>query len=302
MNTQSMIDVENLSVRYGARPVLSSVSLDVPAGAVFALLGRNGTGKSSLVRCLLGHQRPTQGKTFIATEDVWKNRARLMNRVGFVPEDSDAPPEMTVDAVLRLCSRLYRSWDQKGALERLGRGAVPLDVPFGRLSKGQRKQVALALALAPSPDVLILDDPSLGLDVVARKVLFDELISELADRGITIFVTTHDLAGIEGIADRVAILRDGKVALNESMETLKWRFRRLRYVRTSTESESSLQPLTTLGVRKWGTGYEAIISNFDDLSFGGFRKTSGARDVEVSPMSLEEIFLAVNEQSAGVES
>lgn len=302
MNTQSMIDVENLSVRYGARPVLSSVSLDVPAGAVFALLGRNGTGKSSLVRCLLGHQRPTQGKTFIATEDVWKNRARLMNRVGFVPEDSDAPPEMTVDAVLRFCSRLYRSWDQKGALERLGRGAVPLDVPFGRLSKGQRKQVALALALAPSPDVLILDDPSLGLDVVARKVLFDELISELADRGITIFVTTHDLAGIEGIADRVAILRDGKVALNESMETLKWRFRRLRYVRTSTEAESSLQPLTTLGVRKWGTGYEAIISNFDDLSFEGFRKTSGARDVEVSPMSLEEIFLAVNEQSAGVES
>lgn len=302
MNTQSMIDVENLSVRYGARPVLSSVSLDVPAGAVFALLGRNGTGKSSLVRCLLGHQRPTQGKTFIATEDVWKNRARLMNRVGFVPEDSDAPPEMTVDAVLRFCSRLYRSWDQKGALERLGRGAVPLDVSFGRLSKGQRKQVALALALAPSPDVLILDDPSLGLDVVARKVLFDELISELADRGITIFVTTHDLAGIEGIADRVAILRDGKVALNESMETLKWRFRRLRYVRTSTEAESSLQPLTTLGVRKWGTGYEAIISNFDDLSFEGFRKTSGARDVEVSPMSLEEIFLAVNEQSAGVES
>lgn len=302
MNTQSMIDVENLSVRYGARPVLSSVSLDVPAGAVFALLGRNGTGKSSLVRCLLGHQRPTQGKTFIATEDVWKNRARLMNRVGFVPEDSDAPPEMTVDAVLRFCSRLYQSWDQKGALERLGRGAVPLDVPFGRLSKGQRKQVALALALAPSPDVLILDDPSLGLDVVARKVLFDELISELADRGITIFVTTHDLAGIEGIADRVAILRDGKVALNESMETLKWRFRRLRYVRTSTEAESSLQPLTTLGVRKWGTGYEAIISNFDDLSFEGFRKTSGARDVEVSPMSLEEIFLAVNEQSAGVES
>lgn len=302
MNTQSMIDVENLSVRYGARPVLSSVSLNVPAGAVFALLGRNGTGKSSLVRCLLGQQRPTEGKTYIAAEDVWKNRARLMNRVGFVPEDSDAPPEMTVTAILRFCSRLYQSWDQKSALERLRRGAVPLDVPFGRLSKGQRKQVALALALAPSPDVLILDDPSLGLDVVARKILFDELISELADRGITIFVTTHDLAGIEGIADRVAILRDGKVALNESMETLKWRFRRLRYVSTPTEADSSLQPLSTMAVRRWGTGYEAIVSNFDDLTFEGFRNTSGARDVEVSPMSLEEIFLAVSEQSAGAES
>jgi len=225
-----------------------------------------------------------------------------MNRVGFVPEDSDAPPEMTVAAILRFCSRLYKSWDQKSALERLQRGAVPLDVPFGRLSKGQRKQVALALALAPSPDVLILDDPSLGLDVVARKILFDELISELADRGITILVTTHDLAGIEGIADRVAILRDGKVALNESMETLKWRFRRLRYVRTPTEADSSLQPLSTMAVRRWGTGYEAIVSNFDDLTFEGFRNTSGARDVEVSPMSLEEIFLAVSEQSAGAES
>lgn len=300
MKPQSMIEVQNLTVQYGERPVLSSVSLDVPAGAVFALLGRNGSGKSSLVRCLLGQQKPEGGRTFISGEDVWTHRARLMNRVGFVAEESDAPPEMSVGALLRFCSRLYKTWDQDSALQRLRRATVPLEVPFGSLSKGQRKQVALALALAPSPEVLILDDPSLGLDVVARKVLFDELISELADRGITVFLTTHDLAGIEGIADRVAILRDGAVALNESMETLKWRFRRLRFA--SSEGGTALQPLAALGVRKWGTGYEAIVSNFDDLSFEGFRSRSGARDVEVSPMSLEEIFLAVNEQTTGGES
>lgn len=295
------IDLQNLSVRYGKRKILDEVSVQIKPGSVFALLGRNGTGKSSLVRCLLGQQHPSTGSASLLGRDAWRDRRELMHRVAVVPEDPDAPPEMTVEQVARFCSKLYRQWDDAGVRARMDRFSVPMRVPFGQLSKGQKRQVALALALAPVPELLVLDDPTLGLDVVARKSLFEEIVSELADRGMTIFLTTHDLAGVERIADRLAILRDGKIALEEDVETLKWRFRRLRYV-SARADQGELEQLRAVGVRKWSGGVEAIVSNYDDLSFNRFRDSGGVRDVQVTPMSLEEIFIAVGDEPKGEES
>ena len=219
------IVLEGLTVRYGDRLALDSVSLTVPEGSVYALLGRNGAGKSSLVRCLLGQQRPKAGRVLLFGRDVWDHRAAVLQDVGIVPEEPDAPASMTARQLSRFCSRLYNSWDGPGLEERLRRFGVSSGTPFGKLSKGQKAQVALALALASSPRLLVLDDPTLGLDAVARKDLFEELIGELADRGITVLITTHDLAGAERIADRVGVLRRGRLVLNEEMETLRGRFR-----------------------------------------------------------------------------
>ena len=215
------IAVEHLTVRYGSHRAVDDVSLVVPPGAVYALLGRNGAGKSSLVRCLLGQQKPSSGRASLLGLDAWKDRAKAMKRAGVVPEDPDAPPGMTAPRIAAFCARLYPSWDAAAVEERLRRFEIPRVVPFGRLSKGQKGLVSLALALGHSPEILILDDPTLGLDVVARKALFEELVGDLADRGTTVLLTTHDLAGVEGIADRVGILRDGRLVLDEEMETLK---------------------------------------------------------------------------------
>src|SRR5207253_2765114 len=132
-------------------------------------------------------------------------------------------PEMTVAQIAHFCSRLYARWDQKEVDDRLRRFEVPAMSKFGVLSKGQKKQALLALALATSPDLLVLDDPTLGLDVVARKSLFEEVIAELAERGITVFLTTHDLGGIETLADRVAIMKNGTLVLEEDLDALKAR-------------------------------------------------------------------------------
>ncbi|MGH9398972.1 MAG: ABC transporter ATP-binding protein [Thermoanaerobaculia bacterium] len=300
MNPQEsgqLLAVENLTVRYGRAVACDDVSLWAPRGAVYALLGRNGAGKSSLVRCLLGQQRPSAGRARLFGEDAWKRRATLMARVGVVPEDPDAPPAMTARQIADFCGRLYASWDAKGVDERLARFGVPSDVPFGRLSKGQKGEVMLAVALGHAPELLVLDDPTLGLDVVARKALYEELVGELADRGTTVFVTTHDLAGIEGIATRVGIIKDGRLALDEEIETLKSRFRRIRYGNQVTETRSAfgneLDSFEAVRVRVRGWGIDAVVANYDDLSFERFRQTDGVVDAEVSPMSLEEIFLAV---------
>src|SRR6266568_123326 len=142
-----VLAVRDLTVRYGRQVALDAVSLAVPRGAVYALLGRNGAGKSSLIRCLLGQQHPARGHLSLFGLDPW-------------------------------------------------------------------------------PELLILDDPALGLDVVARNAVFGEVIGELADRGTTVFVTTHDLVGIEGLADRVAILSGGRIVVEEEMDALKARWAR----------------------------------------------------------------------------
>lgn len=290
-NTGPAIHAEGVTIRYGRVAAVDGATIEVAPGTVYALLGRNGAGKSSLVRCLVGVQKPASGSISILGDDVWKHRTRLMNRVGIVAEEADAPPAMRVGEIAAFCRRLHPRWDADAVSGRLARFGIDPHARFGNLSKGQKKQVMLAIALAASPDVLILDDPSLGLDPVARKSLFDEVIAELADRGITVFVTTHELAAIETLVDRVGIMRAGRVVLDEEMETLKSRFRRIRFASAPVAlSAADLVPAT---VKQWGSGTEAVVSNYDELAFERFRSTGGVGHAEASAMSLEEIFIAV---------
>jgi ABC-2 type transport system ATP-binding protein len=269
----AVLATRNLAVAYGRRKAVDDVSLSVEKGSVYALLGRNGAGKSSLVRCLLGHRKPDAGEAILFGEDVWKKRARLLSRVGVVPEEPDAPPDMTAESLGAFSSRLFSRWDSTGYGDRLTRFAIP------------------------RPDLLVLDDPTLGLDAVARKAVFEELVEELAERGTTVFLTTHDLHGVERMADRVGILKDGKLVLDESLETIKSRFRKIRYANEATETRAEygreLEGFFALKVKVRGWGVEAVVSNYDDVAFERLRQTDGVVEVESDAMSLEEIFLAV---------
>ncbi|HEX8152484.1 MAG TPA: ABC transporter ATP-binding protein [Thermoanaerobaculia bacterium] len=298
MNVHSpAILADSVSVRYGSRTAVDRVTLTVPRGSVSALLGRNGAGKSSLVRCILGQQKPEAGGVTLFGEDAWTRRAKLMDRIGVVAEESDAPPEMTVAQIADFSSRLFSRWDQAAVDARLRRFNINQAMRFGNLSKGQKKQVSLAMALATAPELLILDDPTLGLDVVAKKSLYDEVIGDLADRGTTILLATHDLGNVESIADRVAVLRDGQLVLDEEVETLKNRFRRIRF--SSAPVALANAQLTAAAVRSWGSGTEAVVSNYDELLFERFRNTANVNTADVSPMSLEDIFIAIaGEQGA----
>lgn len=288
--SETVLRAESLSVSFGRKVALEGVSLEVAEGSVYAILGRNGAGKSSLVRCLTGQLRPDSGAVAIFGEDVWRGRGALMERVGVVGEEPDAPAAMRVRELAWFSSRLYPRWSGGKFEDTLRRFAIDPAARFGELSKGQKKQVQLALALAADPRLLILDDPTLGLDVVARKSLFEEVIAEMADRGMTVAITTHDLASVETIADRVGILRGGRIVLDEEVETLKSRFRRMRFAgRPEVLAEAQLVAAT---VRQWGSGTEAIVTNYELPAFERLR-SQASFSADVSPMSLEEIFLAV---------
>jgi len=291
------VRLESLTVRYGAATACRDVSLAVPRGAVYALLGRNGAGKSSLVRCLLGQQRPSSGRALLFGEDAWRTRRRAMEQTGVVPEEPDAPAAMTARQLSDFSRRLYPRWDAAAVAERLRRFAVPEKTSFGRLSKGQKGEVMLALALGHSPELLVLDDPTLGLDVVARRALCEEVVGELADRGTTVFLTTHDLAAFEGLATRVGILKEGRLAVDEDLEALRARFRRIRYSNRLTETRTAfgneLDAFDAVRVQVRGWGIDAVVSNFDEAAFERFRAIDGVENAEASAMPLEEIFVAI---------
>ena len=297
---QSSIHAADVTIRYGKKTAVDDLTLTVAPGSVYALLGRNGSGKSSLVRCLLGQLRPQKGRAELFGEDVWRNRTRLMERVGVVPEDPDAPPESRVRDLAWFSSKLYSRWTQSAFDRRIDRFGIAPNARFGDLSKGQKKQVSLALALASAPEILILDDPTLGLDVVARKSLFEEVLGDMADRGITVLVTTHDLAPVESIADRAGILMNGRLVLDEEVETLKARFRRIRFA--SQPMVLAQANLVAATVQQWGNGTEAVVSNYDDVAFARLRNETQLPVADVSPMTLEEIFIAVAGEQAGARS
>jgi len=291
---------EGVAVRYGRKQVVSDISLSVQPGNVYALLGRNGAGKSSLVRCLLGQQKVSGGRALLFGSDAWRGRTRAMERTGVVPEQPDAPVTMSARRLSRFCRPLYPRWDEAALLARLSRAEVPLDTPFGRLSRGQQQQVMLALALGHGPDLLVLDDPTLGLDVVARRGLLEELICELADRGTTVLVTTHDLGRFEGVATRVGILGGGVLLLDGELEGLKERFKRLCFRTPDREAlrELSLR-IGSLQIVERSWGVEWLQDGDVESSVGCARARIPDVRVEVVDVALEEIFEAVTGTGPG---
>jgi ABC-2 type transport system ATP-binding protein len=297
MGVEGVVKLDGLTVRYGELTAVDDLTLEVPKGGVYALLGRNGSGKSSTVRCLVGQQKPVAGRTKVLGFDSWKERRRAMERVGVVPENPDVPPDTTAERVERFMRRVTPFWRSANYFSRVDNLRIPRKQKFSRLSKGQQRQLALALALSGSPRLLVLDDPTLGLDAVARRRLYEELIGELADRETTVFLTTHDLAGIEGIADRVGIVKDGSLLVDEPLEVLKARYCRLTWI----EKEGLSRERINAGLKHLGAIHtaaktrpnEAVVENFSELGFDRFRQEATVEVDRIDSLSLEEIFIAL---------
>ena len=215
-----VISVNNVSKRFGRRTVLQNVSLKVPSGVVFALLGENGAGKSTLIRSMLGYIKLNSGSISVCGLDPLKKPLEIRRRVGYV---SDAPglyEWMTVAQAGWYVSGFYPEGFLKSYAERIHEFQLPHDTKIRDLSKGMRAKVALSLAMSFDPELLILDEPTSGLDPLVRRSFLESMIDRAA-AGQTVFLSSHQIAEVERVADWVAILHRGQLQIVAPLEELK---------------------------------------------------------------------------------
>jgi ABC-2 type transport system ATP-binding protein len=204
------IFTERLTKYYGPKCVVNTLDLRVPAGTVYGFLGRNGAGKSTTIKMLLGMAQPSYGRVELLGHDVARLPSEVRARVAYLAEGHPLYGWMRVEEAVRFGRSFHADrWNQRLLEQILDHFEIPGRAKLRRLSNGQRANVALALAVAPDPDLLILDDPTLGLDTVARRDFLMSMIHLVQRRGRTILFSSHILADVERVADRIGILVDG---------------------------------------------------------------------------------------------
>jgi ABC-2 type transport system ATP-binding protein len=211
--------IEHLTKTYGRKVALDDLSLTVAPGTVFGLLGRNGAGKSTAIACVLGLVRPTSGTAKIFGEPL---RTELFDRVAYVPELNVLDSWMTPAQHVDFRARCYARFDRALAGQVLERFEIDPGRPVGKLSKGQRQAVSLALAFAQRAELMILDEPSSGLDPVMQRRVLDTIVSAAAD-GVTIVFSSHHIGHVEQAAERVGIIDRGRLVLEADVDELRER-------------------------------------------------------------------------------
>ncbi len=284
-----VIEIEDLVKYYEGRCVLDDISLEVPRGCIYGLLGRNGSGKTTMIRILLGLEPPTRGRTLVLGEDSMRLSANAHGRVGYVAEGHNLIQSYRVGRLIGLCKGLSLRWNDDFFGRLVETFRLPMDRRVRELSAGMRAQLNLALAMAIDPELLILDDPTLGLDTVARRQFLELAIDVIQRQGRTILFSSHILGDVERIADRVGVLVAGKLVIDCTLEELKDRVKKLRvifperapedlYITEVVHQQSQGREMV-LTVANWNLQKRAILETF---------KPESCTEV---PMTLEDIFI-----------
>ena len=219
--TDAPIELQGIVKSYGKKQVLTGLDLSVPKGSVLGLLGTNGSGKTTLIKCALGLIRPQQGAARLLGEDSWTLSGEAKARIGYVPQVINLYPWMKVRHLIDYTAAFYSNWNDELVARFVKDWSIPLDDRIGPLSVGQLQKVAILLALGHDPDLLILDEPAASLDPLARRQFLQTII-DLAEPGKrTVLFSTHITSDLERVADRVAILKSGRIAWQGLIEELK---------------------------------------------------------------------------------
>lgn len=219
----TVIEARNLGKSYGKFKALSNVSFEIPLGRIVGVIGANGAGKTTMLNAILGLTR-YDGELKVMGLNPSTNRAKLMEDVCFISDVATLPRWMKVEQVLDYVESVHPKFNREVALEYLSRTTVPLDKKVKALSKGMITQTHLAVVMAIDAKLLVLDEPTLGLDIIFRKGFYASLLEEYFDKQRTIVVTTHQVEEIEHILSDAIFIRDGEIALYESMDDLAERF------------------------------------------------------------------------------
>ena len=289
---EPVLHARGLVKTFGGVVALNGLHLQVGRGEVMALVGRNGAGKTTAMRILLGLTRADAGTAHILGKDWWEAGAADRQRVAYVSQQGQPPGWMTLGEMGRMSARFFARWDSGLARELAGRWEVPWNRPLGRLSGGHQRLAALAWALATRAEVLLLDEPAAGLDPVSRRDVMRGLVDALMRTdGCTVLLNTHVLADVERLATHVAVLQQGSVVSTAAVEEWQRTMRRVQVVVPGQEVPPGLEVPGTLRSHRSGPVLTALARVTDDAQLAPVRALPGVR-VHVFPLTMEEWFVA----------
>jgi ABC-2 type transport system ATP-binding protein len=297
-----IIEIENLHKAFGRHEALCGLSLAVPEGSAYALIGANGAGKTTTIKTLMNIIRPTLGTTRILGVDSRRLAVTQLQRIGYVSENQDLPARMTVAQYLGYLRPFYPTWDLELERSMLKELRLPPDRRLGDLSHGMRMKMTLACALPFHPAVLILDEPFSGLDPLVRDEFMERLLHQAGE--MTILISSHELAEIEGLTTHVGFIDQGRLLFQESMVELSERFRQVRITLSCAAAVPNSAPKSWLHLATSGNVLSFVDSRFTESGLATTIAASlkGVRNVDIEPVALRSIFTTLARDLRGVGS
>ena len=287
-----LIETHGLTKSYKDKPALQGLDLAVPRGAIYGFLGRNGAGKTTTLKLLLGMLRRDGGQIRLFGEPVASSAASVAarRRIGFVSEEKELYPFMTVGQMIGFTRPFFPCWRRDLEEKYLRLFGLPLDRAVPKLSKGMRTQLMLLLSMARGAELLLMDEPTSGLDPVMTEEVLQELAELAAADGATIFFSSHQLAEVEQICDRVCLIDEGRTVIDGVLDYLKAQYRRIVLV-FDGEPPRELDALAGVDhLRRRGRTASLLAhENVEDLT--ARTRQLGPTSVEVRPVTLKELFL-----------
>ncbi|MGD9126106.1 MAG: ABC transporter ATP-binding protein [Planctomycetia bacterium] len=289
MNTA--IQFNHVSKHFGHTAALDRVSLQIPEGSVFAMLGENGAGKTTAIKIMLGLLEPDAGISTVLGLDSQRDGLEIRKKVGYVPEQPDLYDWMTVEEIGDFTAAFYSHEFLTGYLQMITEFRVPPRQKIKSLSKGMRAKVSLSLALAHDPALLILDEPTSGLDAMVRREFLESMVDRAAT-GRTVFLSSHQIHEVERVADYVAILREGDLLTVEPLDDLKADCHRLTLTLRDNTTDPPKVPGTILECRDHGRQIEYLLRGVKPSHLATLSEQPDMEQVEITSPNLEEIFIA----------
>jgi ABC-2 type transport system ATP-binding protein len=285
--SEHAITTDGLTKLYAQVRAVDGLNLRVPKGSIYAFLGRNGAGKTTTIRMLMGLARPTSGSVSILGMSWPDDGLAILERTGYLPEKKLLFESMTGHDLVRFNRQFFPRWSSDLAARYARQLDIPMDKTFKKLSLGNRTKLCLLMALAQGAELLILDEPTAGLDPVVMDELLRVLIEDYAGEGRTIFLSSHILTEVEKVADWVGIIDQGKLLLEASLEYIRADWRRVTASGTALPAARTWQ---VISVRISGSIYEYHVRSDADRFVAALRN-QGATILDISPLNLEQVFL-----------